>query len=112
MRGVGAASLASSVALPGDVTAVDRSCPASRAVRPARWLLLAVVLAVLLILLLAVPAGRGGQTRLQAVVRPGRTAPASRSGSTFGLVEFVANVVMFVPLGALGALSRPRRVGR
>ncbi len=74
--------------------------------RPARWLLLATVIGVLAILLWPSRPGAGGQSDLQLwFVRA--HAAGLPEWINFSLAEFTANVVMFVPIGALGALSRP-----
>ncbi len=81
--------------------------PLDRAVRPARWLLFGLSVAVLLILFWPTrPAGDDQEWLahwLAGMHRQGRLG-----WLTFGGVEFVSNVLMFVPLGALAALSRPR----
>ena len=82
-----------------------------RAVLPARVLLLVCLAVVLLI-----------------VLEPGRPAAVAQDGLaswfdrlhaaglwwwiSYGLVEFTANVVMFLPLGVLGSLARPPGGGR
>lgn len=74
--------------------------------RPARWLLLVTLVGVLAILLWPSRPGAVEQTDLQLWLI--RAYAAGLPGwIDFGLVEFCANVVMFVPIGALGALSRP-----
>ncbi len=81
--------------------------PLDRAVRPARWLLLGLTVAVLLILFWPTrPAGAAQDWLahwLAALHRKGRL-----DWLTFAAAEFVSNMVMFAPLGALAALSRPR----
>ena len=86
----------------------EATAPAlDRAVRPARWLLLGLSVAVLLILFWPTrPAGDDQDWLahwLTGLHRQGRL-----DWLTFAGVEFVSNLVMFVPLGALAALSRPR----
>jgi len=79
----------------------------ARAVRLARWLLLVCVIGVLLVLFWpSRPAGAdqdGLEHWLQVMHAHGQLL-----WLTFGRVEFSANIAMFVPLGALAALSRPR----
>jgi VanZ family protein len=81
--------------------------PLDRAVRRARWLLAGFTLAVVLVLFWPSRPGAEDQDALAGWLRV-----AHEQGRllwlSFGLVEFSANVVMFVPLGALAALSRPR----
>ena len=77
-----------------------------RWVRPTRWALIVVLVFVLAIVLWPSRPAAGGQTWLQEwfVRAHGSGLPTWLS---FGLVEFVSNVIMFVPLGLLGTLARP-----
>ncbi len=81
--------------------------PLDRAVRPARWLLLGLTVAVLLILFWPTRPAGGDQAGL-ALWLTQQHARGQLRWLTFGLIEFVSNMVMFAPLGALAALSRPR----
>lgn len=72
----------------------------------ARWLLVVILAVVLLTVLWPSRPVGDEQTSLE-----GWFAEAHTRGLPawigFGLVEFAANVLMFVPLGALGVLARP-----
>jgi VanZ family protein len=81
--------------------------PLDRAVRPARWLLLGLSVAVLLILFWPIRPAGGDQDGL-ALWLTQQHARGQLRWLTFGLIEFGSNMVMFAPLGALAALSRPR----
>jgi len=70
-------------------------------------LLLGMSVAVLLILFWPTRPAGGEQDGL-ALWLTQQHARGQLRWLTFGLIEFASNVVMFVPLGALAALSRPR----
>src|SRR6478735_7620944 len=78
--------------------------PLERAVRPARWLLLGLTVAVLLILFWPTRPAGGDQAGL-ALWLTQQHARGQLRWLTFGLIEFVSNMVMFAPLGALAACS-------
>lgn len=83
---------------------VTRSTPLS--VTMARWLLAAILVAVLVIVLWpSRPAGAAQSSmELWFADLHARGLP---DWIGFGLLEFAANVLMFVPLGVLGVLARP-----
>jgi len=75
-------------------------------VRVARWLLVGILVAVLVIVLWPSRPAGAGQSSLEHWFADlhSRGLP---SWIGFGLVEFAANLLMFVPLGFLGVLARP-----
>lgn len=71
-----------------------------------RWLLVGILVLVLFIVLWpSRPAGAGQSALEQWFV--GLHARGVPTWIGFGLVEFAANVLMFVPLGVLGVAARP-----
>lgn len=72
----------------------------------ARWLLAATLVAVLVIVLWPSRPAGAEQSSLELWFAD-LHARGLPGWIGFGLVEFAANVLMFVPLGALGVLARP-----
>ncbi len=75
-------------------------------VKVARWLLVGILAAVLVIVLWPSRPDAAGQSSLEHWFAD-LHARGLPGWIGFGLVEFSANVVMFVPLGVLGVLARP-----
>lgn len=84
----------------------DRRVSPGRGAVAARWLLAGILVAVLLIVLWpSRPAGAGQSSLEQWFAELHARGVPTWIG--FGLVEFSANVLMFLPLGVLGVAARP-----
>lgn len=75
--------------------------------RWARCLLLVLLLAVLVVVFWPSRPAGGAQNGLQAWFDRQHAARTLPGWVSFALVEFAANVAMFVPLGMLGTSARP-----